>query len=316
MKSSQNIKTFIVKKEEEQLRLDQFLRRKKEIRSQASKLLNQKKVFLNNKALKASYRIKAGELLSVQLEESQSSPYKADILFEDESLIVVNKASGVLTHPAPGNNNSNLVQALLDKNKSLSPGSHPLRPGIVHRLDKDSSGLLLVAKKLAAQEFLIKAFKNREIKREYFALSLKPPQPLEGRLETWLIRHPKHRQKFYSIKEFKAGAKKAITNYKLIKEHESGLSWIKCQLETGRTHQIRVHLSSINCPILGDPLYGRQKLSALKDSGLKQIIKNLNRVALHAFRLEFQHPVSKKTRTFEIGWPDNLKALLERLQFE
>ena len=323
-KSSELIKTFLVEKEQEALRLDQFLSQQDEIasRSQALKLLKQSRIFLNRKALtKASYRLKAGDSLSVRLlpEEAQNLKaydYPLEILFEDESLMVLNKPSGLVTHPSPGHPHDSLVNALLGQNKKLSPGSQSLRPGIIHRLDKDSSGLLIVAKTLQAQEQLIEGFKNHRIQREYHALTLKVPQPLESRLETWLIRHAKHRQKFVSVSKFQEGAKKAITDYKLIKEHESGLSWIKCQLKTGRTHQIRVHLSSINCPILGDPLYGRQKLAKIQDPKLKLLIKNLNRVALHAFRLKFQHPLTKKNLKFEIPWPKNLSPLLNQLHFK
>ena len=322
-KKPRSIKTFVVKKEQENLRLDQFLSQQKDIasRSQALKLLNPSQVCLNNKRiLKASHRLKAGDILSVQLlpkavPSLKAYPQTLEILFEDESLIVLNKPSGLVTHPSPGHPHNSLVNALLGKNKKLSPGSQPLRPGIIHRLDKDSSGLLLVTKSLVAQEKLIEDFKRHRIQRDYQALTLKAPQPLEDRLETWLIRHTKQRQKFISLSKFQEGAKKAITDYKLITEHESGISWIHCQLKTGRTHQIRVHLSSINCPILGDPLYGKQKISAIKDPQLKLLIQNLNRVALHAFRLKFLHPLTKKTLKFEIPWPDNLQALLKHLQF-
>ena len=290
-------------------------------RAKAIKLISNQAVFLKGKALKASYRLSEGDLLKVFLspDENQKeilSPYDfpLEIVFEDREILVVNKPSGLVVHPAPGHKDRTLVNILSFKGK-LSSDSPNLRPGVVHRLDKDVSGLLILAKTKRSEQGLVEQFKKHEIQRKYQALALHTPAPYEDQIETWIGRHPIHRKKFMAFKKFRAGSKKAVTFYQLIKQHSSGISWICCQLKTGRTHQIRVHLSSIGCPLLGDSLYGRQKLSFIKDQALKKEIQGLDRIALHAYSLRFIHPKSKKTLFFEISWPEDLCFLLKKLKF-
>lgn len=322
-KESGQIKKLIVSKEFKGLRLDLFLTKNKitKTRSQALKLISMNKIYLNNLNPKASSRVQTGDILSISLEEMSFpetlSKYEAplDILFEDEDLIVLNKPAGLVVHPAPGHREKTLVN-ILAYQKKLSPGSHPLRPGIVHRLDKDTSGLLLITKNQFSQNAMIEQFKQHKVQREYWAISMSPPLPLKDTLETWIKRHPVHRKKFISLNNFQKGCKKAITSYKLFQQNENGISWIKCRLHTGRTHQARVHLSSLSCPILGDKLYGgKKKLSFIKDSLLKEQIKNLNRIALHAHRLSFIHPLSNKKMSFHSPWPFDLKELLKKSGF-
>ena len=303
------------------MRADLFLIQKKVVssRSEASKLFQSQKVKLNQSSIKASYRLKESDVLSVSYslksKETCLSPHLAplNLVFEDEKIIVLNKPAGLVVHPGAGHKDKTLVNILLAHGKKLSSGSSALRPGIVHRLDKDTSGLMLIAKTEDSEKRLISSFKNHEIQRDYHAIVLKAPRPLEGQIESWLKRHPIHRKKFHSIQTFKPGAKKAITLYKSLKEYQNGLTWIHCQLKTGRTHQIRVHLSSINSPILGDSIYGRKNLSFLKDSSLKKEITKLNRIALHAFKLQLIHPFSKKKLLFQSSWPNDLKPLLKKL---
>ena len=324
MKKKNPTQTILVRKEFEGLRLDVFLAQIQivQTRSQALKLISKNQVSLNNSPLKASYRLSHGDLLTVALPFSKQkenlSPYHfpVDILFEDEEILIVDKPAGLVVHPAPGHEEKTLVNILFHQ-KNLSPGSHPLRPGVVHRLDKDTSGLLILTKTKASQDHLIRQFKEHHIQREYWAVSLRPPSPFQGKVETWIARHPVHRKKFISLKEFQPNSKKAISSYKLFCQHDSGLSWIKCHLQTGRTHQIRIHLSSISCPIAGDKVYGGQTklLSFIKDLALKEEVKNLTRIALHAHSLGFIHPLSGKPMTFQSSWPFDLKALLERLDF-
>ena len=324
LKNKKPTQTITVRKEFEGLRLDIFLAKIQMVqtRSQALKLISKNQVSLNNSPLKASYRLSQGDLLTVTLPFSKQkenlSPYHfpLDILFEDEEILVVNKPAGLVVHPAPGHEEKTLVNILFHQ-KNLSPGSHPLRPGVVHRLDKDTSGLLVLAKTKASQDHLIQQFKEHHIHREYWAVSLCPPSPFQGKIETWMARHPVHRKKFISLKEFQPASKKAISFYQMFRQHDSGLSWIKCHLQTGRTHQIRVHLSSISCPIAGDKIYGGQtkRLSSIKDLALKEMVKNLTRIALHAQGLGFIHPLSGKSMTFRTPWPFHLKALLEKLDF-
>ena len=290
-------------------------------RAKALKLISSQAVLLNGKALKASYRLKEGDLLKIFLcfadsQKEALSPYEhpLDILFEDEELLVVNKPAGLVVHPAPGHKDKTLVNILFSK-KKLSSGSQKLRPGVVHRLDKGASGLLILTKTKRSELALIQQFKRHEVQRKYWTLAFQAPSPYSAQIETWISRHPVHRKKFIALKEFKAGSKKAVTSYQLKKKHFSGISWIECQLKTGRTHQIRVHLSSIGCPILGDSLYGRQKLSFLKDPELKEKTRHLDHMALHAHSLQFRHPQSKKTLFFESPWPKRLHFLLRKLDF-
>ena len=322
-KEAQRAKKLCISKKYEGLRLDQFLTKIQIVktRSQALKLISKNKVFLNNSNPKASYRLHPGDVLNISLEEIKIpetlSRYEAflDILFEDEDILVLNKPAGLVVHPAPGHREKTLVNILAHQ-KKLSPGSHPLRPGIVHRLDKGTSGLMLITKNQSSQMAMIEQFKQHKVKREYWALSLKPPTPLKNTLETWMKRHPIYRQKFISLKKFQKGGKKAISSYELLRQSENGISWIKCWLRTGRTHQVRVHLSSLSCPILGDDLYGgKKKLSFIKDSLLKEKVKNLNRIALHAHRLSFRHPLSAKRMTFHCPWPADLEDILKNIGF-
>jgi len=324
MKKTELSKNFLVTKEEASMRADLFLIKKALLasRSKISKLFESKKARVNQKIIKASYRLKEADLLSVQYSRDKTerllTPYPAplNIVFEDEAFLLVNKKAGLVVHPGAGNKDKTLVNILLAHKKKLSPGSSALRPGIVHRLDKETSGLLLIAKTKEAEEEFISSFKSHNIEREYYAISSKPPRPLEGKIESWIKRHPIHRKKFHSLKSFQAGSKKAITFYKNLKEHESGLTWIHCQLRTGRTHQIRVHLSSLGSPILGDKVYGKYKNSFLKKSELKEEVAQLNRIVLHAFKLTLKHPLSKKKLTFKASWPDDLKPLLKKLNWQ
>ncbi len=318
----ERIKTILIKKDVEGFRLDQFLASHAfiETRSQALKLISGKRVLLNGVCPKASYRLRPGDRLRITLPSQKPlalKPYdrSLNILYEDEEILVIDKPAGLVVHPAPGHETATLVNILFHQ-KKLSSGSHPLRPGVVHRLDKDTSGLLVLTKNDFSQEFMIEQFKKQNIKREYWAISLHPPSPIKDTIKTWIIRHPVHRQKFISLREFKKGSKTAITDYNSFRQHKSGLSWVKCRLGTGRTHQIRVHLSSISCPVVGDELYGgKKKLAFIKDSLLKEKIKKLNRVALHAHSLSFYHPRSAKKMSFKSYWPPDLKNFLERLDF-
>ena len=316
-----SFKEILITDEFKFLRLDLFLTKIKisSSRSQALKLISNKGVFLNKKNLKASYRLNKGDILKIYLPEEKEEEllkaydYPLEIVFEDEELLVVNKPAGLVVHPGPGHKDKTLVNILFGA-KKLSSGSEKLRPGIVHRLDKEASGLLILSKTKKSEEALIQKFKKHEIQRKYWALALRPPSPYSDWIETWWGRHPVHRKKFASFKEFKTGRKKAITFYQLLKQHSSGISWLECQLKTGRTHQIRVHLSSIGSSILGDDFYGRQKLSFIKNQNLKKEIQKLKRIALHAYSLSFQHPLSKKSLSFEIPWPENLHPLLKQIK--
>ncbi len=257
-----------------------------------------------------------------------------DILFEDDHLIVVHKPTGMTVHPAPGSRNGTLVNALLYHCKdSLSGIGGVLRPGIVHRIDKDTSGILVVAKTDRAHQYLSKQFAKHSIHRRYICFARGGPNPREGRIETRLARSAHDRKKMAVVRgtfgniEASEHGRHAVTNYKRLKGYGQRpnaaigsplISQIECRLETGRTHQIRVHMAHIACPLLGDPLYGKQRAFKTAKSEaelqLQAALANLKRQALHAAELGFIHPISKEEMIFQAPLPDDLKALKTALE--
>jgi 23S rRNA pseudouridine1911/1915/1917 synthase len=257
-----------------------------------------------------------------------------DILFEDEQLIVVNKSAGMTVHPAPGSRSATLVNALLHHcADSLSGIGGVLRPGIVHRLDKDTSGVLVVAKTDRAHRYLSKQFAKHTVERHYICLVRSAPKPREGKIVTRIARSPNDRKKQSVVRgtsnnvESSEHGRHAITNYKYCKGYGQQpnaavgipqVSMVECRLETGRTHQIRVHLAHIGCPLLGDPLYGKQRaFLTSKDPNeaiVKIAIENLKRQALHAASLGFKHPITKEFMLFESPIPNDMAELITSLE--
>ncbi len=319
MKKNKNtIHQITVQSKDKGLRLDQFLGATNFVknRSQALKLILENRVSLKNQNLKASYKLNEGDTLKVIIPfESKDKIVAYDIplevLYEDKDILVLNKPAGLVVHPAPGHKSDTLVNALFH-HKKLLLGVKSSRPGVVHRLDKDTSGLLVLARTIKAEENLIDQFKNRKVKRIYWALSVQAPRSLDGTIKSYLCRHSIFRKKFVSVKVYKKGCKEAITHYKTIKTHKNGVAWLECQLDTGRTHQIRVHMSSLSCPVLGDKVYGKR----LKTKSLQNLCKNLKGIALHAHSLSFTHPLSGKTMNFTCPWPPDLEDLIKKLNFE
>lgn len=308
---------------QEPCRLDRFLGEQKifKTRSQALKIIKQGKVFSKGTSLKPSSLLKKGDVLKVYLPENSGKkkllPYNFPVfcMYEDEDVLVVDKPAGLVIHPAPGHESDTLVNALFYK-KQLSSGSDALRPGLVHRLDKDTSGLLILAKNKISEKHLIQQFKTRTIQRRYWGIVCKTPKELSGKIESYMSRHPKDRKRFTSHSSRPStGGKKAITNYRTLKQHESGLTWMEYTLETGRTHQIRIHSSFLHSPLVGDKTYGRGGCKNLQDKKLKILCKSLNRVALHAQSLCFIHPHTKKKISFVSPWPTDLLPLLKHLNF-
>ena len=313
---------FSVPADDEGLRLDQALTKAgfTKNRSQALKLIQSQKVKLQNQPLRASHRVKPGDILSLELNEEKPlsvSEKPIECLYEDEEVLVINKPAGLVTHPAPGHETDTLVNRLIYERK-LSPGTDSLRPGVVHRLDKDVSGLLVFAKTSQAETHLIEQFKSRLVKRVYWAITLKSPELQEGIIKTYVSRHPKKRKLFISSEGFKTGGKQAITSYKVLKSHSSSeISWLDCRLKTGRTHQIRLHLTFLKCPVIGDKVYGSFKgIYSFKNKPLSNLCQSLNRLALHAQSLGFIHPSTEKELYFKAPWPEDIKELLKALDFE
>ena len=220
-----------------------------------------------------------------------------DIIYEDEDLIAINKCPGMVVHPAPGHFTGTLVNALLAHCPSLSGIGGVARPGIVHRLDQDTSGVIVVAKSQRAMDSLTRAFsEHRNLQKTYLAICRGAPRVLSGRIETLIGRHPVDRKKMAIVDK---NGKNAITNWRVLAV-KGPCSLIQCEIETGRTHQIRVHMASIGCPVAGDAVYGRSS----EDRRLKPPPP---RQLLHAFRLKLVHPVSRAPLTLEAPIPEDLK---------
>ena len=259
-------------------------------------------------------KLLAGESLHLRAEVEDEERWQAeaialDIVHEDEALLVLNKPAGLVVHPAAGHASGTLLNALLAHAPDLA--SVP-RAGIVHRLDKDTSGLMVVAKTLQAQHHLVAQLQARSVSREYEAVITGVPTG-GGSIEADIGRHPKQRKKMAVVT---VGGKEAITHYRLIKRFANHCH-IRCKLETGRTHQIRVHMAHIKHPLIGDPLYaGRQKIPKAASEALITGLRSFDRQALHARRLELVHPLREEVCGWEAALPEDMQNLLALLASE
>lgn len=236
-----------------------------------------------------------------------------DILYEDDAILVLNKSAGMVVHPAPGNPDGTLVNALIAHcGESLTGIGGERRPGIVHRLDKDTSGVMVVAKTELALVRLSAAFAARDLEREYKALCWGLPAPLTGRVEGDIGRDPKDRKRMAVVTR---NGKYAATNYLVLKHAEAAISLISCKLETGRTHQIRVHMAHIGHPLVGDPVYLRRRpaVAKLLSQPLRDLALDFPRQALHAEKLGFQHPITSTFLCFRAAPPEDFTTLFEML---
>jgi 23S rRNA pseudouridine1911/1915/1917 synthase len=259
-------------------------------------------------AHEASLAVKEGAVYEVEIPPAKPVDTKGEdipleIVFEDEDVIVINKPAGLVVHPAAGNWDGTLVNALLwHRGEELSGIGGEQRPGIVHRLDKETSGLMVVAKNDLAHRNLTSQFSDRQLSRTYLALVWGVPEPRQGRIEAPVGRDPKNRKRMAVLR---VGGKDAITDYVVEKVLAAGqMALVRCKLLTGRTHQIRVHMAHIRCPIAGDQVYGGRRKNALE---------GFSRQALHAAELDFAHPKSGKLMHFEAGLPEDFANLLERV---
>jgi 23S rRNA pseudouridine1911/1915/1917 synthase len=284
-------------------------------RAEAQRLIQAGVVQINDSGEKVSPKriVRTGDVVTFELLPLPVStvipvPFDLDIPYEDPYLLVVNKPKGVVVHPAAGHTTDTLVNYLLHHSK-LS-GKDPIRPGIVHRIDKDTSGLLVIAKDNATHDHLAKQFFEHSIQRIYYAIIWGVPKQSSGVIDQPLGRHPKNRKKF-TIRE---GGKRALTRWKMVKPFRY-LSLIQCELETGRTHQIRVHLSSIGHPLLGDSVYGSFKHYAEKFSPeLKSVLKTYDGQALHAKSLGFIHPHSEEWIECHSDLPEGMTVAISALE--
>ena len=319
-----NIISLIVKDKDKNLRIDSFLSKKKELsRTRIKNLILLKNLKINNKIIiNPSKKINEGDKIIFEIPDPKKASlkpysYKLNIVHEDEDLIVIDKSSGIPMHPGAGNYDNTLVNALINYDgKKLSSIGDENRPGIVHRIDKDTSGLVLIAKNNMCHEHLSKQFSNHTIIRIYQALIWGKLRPQNGKIETLITRSSKNRQMMeVGIKK----GKKAITNYKTIEVFENNktptFSLVECILETGRTHQIRVHMSYKGNNILGDKKY-KKKYKKLKgiDFNLERAILNLNRQFLHAKTIGFEHPRTGKNLIYSSKLPEELENILKKLR--
>ncbi len=306
-------------------RIDKFLQTKLDIvsRTKIQKLIRSGFVRINNNIIReTSKKIKPEDIIEVKFNQTKKTNIKAhkmnlDILHEDNDIILINKPAGMVVHPGAGNYEQTLVNGLLFhyKNK-LSAIGGALRPGIVHRIDKDTSGVIVIAKNDEAHINLSKQFSNHTIERKYEALVWGALRPANGKIKEKISRSFKNRQLMMVRKE---KGKLAITNYKTLKIfHNTNLpkiSHIECQLETGRTHQIRVHMNFKGNPILGDKSYGKSKKKYKNiNAEIEKKIINFKRQALHARSLGFIHPKNKEKLFFEAKRPQDFDLLLKKLE--
>ncbi|MEK4382676.1 RluA family pseudouridine synthase [Aeribacillus sp. FSL K6-2848] len=297
--------TFVVTEKEEHERIDKFLSNKNEnwSRTSVQNWIKDGIVSVNEKSVKANYKCQTGDVITVSVPEPEEldvkpEPMELDIYYEDEDVIVVNKPRGMVVHPAPGHTSGTLVNGLLYHCKDLSGINGVLRPGIVHRIDKDTSGLLMVAKNDYAHESLANQLMEKRVERRYKAIVHGVIPHDHATIDAPIGRDPKDRQKMTVTK---TNSKEAVTHFHVL-ERFSDFTYIECRLETGRTHQIRVHMKYIGFPLAGDPKYGPKKTLPIRGQ------------ALHAGVLGFEHPRTKEFLKFEAPLPEEFEKILQMLR--
>ncbi len=267
-------------------------------------------VRLDNRVPKVRERVRGGDTVCIDAEITGESAFAAeaiglDLIHEDDHLLVINKPPGLVVHPAAGNPDGTLLNALLHHDPGLA--ALP-RAGIVHRLDKDTSGLMVVARSLSAHNSLVAALQERRVRREYLAV-VNGVLTAGGRIEAPIGRHPADRKRMAVV----AGGREAITHYRVVERYRAH-TLVRVRLETGRTHQIRVHMAHIHCPVAGDPVYGgRPRLPRGAGDALRSVLRDFRRQALHAQRLELVHPASGEPMAWEAPLPADMKILIEVL---
>ena len=313
-----NVLEVIAKDADKGTRLDQFVATNTELtRSAAARLIEDGAVTVNGKAVAKNYKIGGGDILEIILPEPE--PCEAlpeniplDIVYEDDDIIVINKPVGMVVHPAAGNPSGTLVNALLYHcGKSLSGVGGVIRPGIVHRIDKDTSGLLVVAKNDEAHLFLSEQLKGHHISRIYTAIAVGNFREESGTVDAPIGRHPVDRKKMAVIHNSELRSRDAITHWSVMARGEAdgnAFTLLRCQLETGRTHQIRVHMASVGHPLLGDTVYGGAH-TKFEAHHKKYIVGQ----CLHAGELHLTHPRTKQEMQFSAPMPQNMQHVVDIL---
>jgi 23S rRNA pseudouridine1911/1915/1917 synthase len=309
--------TFVYPAGSESMRTDLFVSNmlEGETRAAVQRLVESGNVLVDGHPVRSSLKLKGGEQVTVKIPapvqaEPKPELIPLEVLYEDHDLIVINKPAGLVVHPGPGNSSGTLVNALLAHCSDLSGVGGELRPGIVHRLDKGTSGVLVAAKNDRAHQALSDQFHVHSVKRIYQALVFGNPAEETGKIEGIIGRHPTERLR--QSGKAKNG-KHAVTRWR-VKERYGRITLMELRLETGRTHQIRVHLTEAGFPLLGDPLYpDGGRVNNLTDTRLKKMIMSLGRQALHARTLGFIHPVTGEYLEFSTPMPEDLQALCDYL---
>lgn len=308
---------FIAEYADYGIRLDVILARHLSIsRSLAARLIDKGRVMVEGSMRRPSFKLKNG--MSVQGTYStmdESAPLKAceiplDVIYEDQWIIVINKPAGLTVHPGAGNADCTLVNALVAKYPQIQGVGDPHRPGIVHRLDKMTSGVMVVARSSDSYAILANAFKAHEHRREYVAICYGHMPQIQGTIETFMQRNPKDRKRMTSRAD---KGRRAVTHWEVIKQWK-GFSLLLLTLQTGRTHQIRVHLSDMGHPVVGDAQYGgRRRANSIEDPLLQSYMKALDRQMLHAFTLGIIHPITNKQMEFKSKMPDDMNGVIRML---
>ena len=309
---------FSVAPVEAGLRLDLFLTNKEPSLSRArvQKAIDEGCVWVNGRPVRASRKLKPGDEVRIALPEAKPSGVLAEeiplaVLYEDPCLLVVDKPAGLVVHPAPGHAGGTLVNALLHHCRDLSGIGGVLRPGIVHRLDKGTSGLMVVAKSDAAHRGLAGQFKRHEVKKTYLAIVYGEPRENGGRIEAAVGRHPTDRKKMSTASR---RGRDAVSVWR-IRERFGSASLLEVDIETGRTHQIRVHLTAFGHPVVGDPVYGGAgRIRTVADAVVRARMKAMDRPALHAWQLGFTHPETGEALRFSSPLPEDMASLCEFLR--
>jgi 23S rRNA pseudouridine1911/1915/1917 synthase len=298
-------------------RLDAFVARSVTdlTRSAAQRLIESGMVTVDGQAEKPAFKLKGNERVLVRIPPPVAATPAAeniplDILHEDSDLVVINKPRGMTVHPGAGTPHGTLVNALLGHCTDLSGIGGELRPGIVHRIDKDTTGVIVVAKNDRSHEHLSRQFREHSVKRVYVALVFGSPKQDKGRIESVIGRHPVDRKKMSGKARH---GKHAVTHWRAVARFP-GMTLMELRLETGRTHQIRVHLSEAGYPLVGDPVYcGAGKTAAIADLQLRQLVKDLERQALHARTLGFVHPATSQYMEFDTSLPEDMQRIIDYL---
>ncbi|MGE5790234.1 MAG: RluA family pseudouridine synthase [Syntrophaceae bacterium] len=307
---------YMVGQDEQGLRLDVYLSRRDPTvsRSQARRLIDDGDALVDGKAVKASHRLRPGEKVSLRKpppvpSEIVPEEIPLDIRYEDDAILVVDKPAGMVVHPAAGNFRGTLVNALQFHCRHLSGIGGVMRPGIVHRLDKGTSGLMVIAKSDEAHRHLSEQFKRRLVSKHYTALVHGNVRQDEGIVDAPVGRHPVERKKMSTASR---RGKAALTRWRVL-ERFGAFTLLEAKIETGRTHQIRVHLGALGHPVVGDSVYGGSK-RVVESTALRAVLKKLTRQALHAGRLSFTHPVTGEEMTFESPLPEDMAEVIRFLR--